>query len=147
LRSAPGVVSAATAQVPILAGDEWDSTMSVEGYSAAEGEDMQAFMNSLSPGYFETMRIPFLEGRDFTTLDEQRLPTVAIVNRRFAEHFFPGRSALGKRLAWGDGPNAKFTIEIIGVVENSLYEGPREGVSRQVFIPSWGRGAMAFYVR
>ena len=65
LRSAPGVKSAGLAAVPILAGNEWDSTMSVEGHQAKDGEDMQAFMNGLSPGYFATMQIPFLEGRDF----------------------------------------------------------------------------------
>jgi len=147
LRAAPGVKSAALASVPILAGNEWDSSMSVEGHRAADGENMQAFMNALSPGYFETMRIPFLEGRDFTTMDVKENATVAIVNRRFAEHFFKGRSAVGKRLGWGGGPNTKLTIEIVGVVADSLYEGPREGVRRQVFVPNWGRGGAAFYVR
>jgi predicted permease len=147
LRSAPGVKSAALASVPILAGSEWDSYMSVEGHRAADGEDMQAFMNALSPGYFETMRIPLLEGRDFTLMDVKENATVAIVNRRFAEHFFKGKSALGKRLGWGGGPKSKLTIEIIGVASDSLYEGPREGVRRQVFVPNWGRNIAAFYVR
>ena len=147
LRSAPGVKSAALATVPILAGDEWDSSMSVEGHKFADGEDMQAFMNSLSPGYFETMKIPFIEGRDFTALDARENATVAIVNKKFADHFFPGRSALGKHIGFGGGPRAKLNIEIVGVVANSLYEGPREGVHRQVFIPNWGRNSAAFYVR
>jgi predicted permease len=147
LRAAPGVRSAAHAAVPILSGSEWDSYMSVEGHRAADGEDMQAFMNALSPGYFETMRIPFLEGRDFTTLDEKEQSTVAIVNRKFAQHFFKGGSAVGKRLGFGGGPKTKLTIEIVGVVADSLYEGPREGVRRQVFVPNWGRGGAAFYVR
>jgi predicted permease len=121
--------------------------MSVEGHRAADGEDMQAFMNALSPGYFETMRIPFLEGRDFRPSDVQKEARVAIVNRRFAEHFFKGKSAVGKRLGWGGGPDMKLEIEIIGVVANSLYEGPREGVRRQVFIPKWGNGGGVFYVR
>jgi predicted permease len=147
LRAAPGVKSAAFAAVPILAGDEWDSSMSVEGHKPNDGEDMQAFMNALSPGYFETMKIPFIEGRDFTAADIKEKSTVAIVNRRFAEHFFPGRSAVGKRLGQGTGPKSKLTIEIIGVVADSLYEGPREGVRRQVFVPNWGKGSTAFYVR
>jgi predicted permease len=147
LRSAPGVKSAGLASVPILSGDEWDSTMSVEGHRAADGEDMQAFMNSLSPGYFETMQIPFLEGRDFRQSDIKEQSTVAIVNRRFAEHFFKGTSAVGKRLGWGGGPDTKLTIEIIGVVENSLYEGPREGIRRQVFVPNWGKAGVAIYLR
>ena len=147
IRTAPGVTSAAFISVPILAGSEWDSSMSVEGHTAKDGEDMQAFMNALSPGYFQTMGIPMLGGRDFTRMDVKEQATVAIVNRKFAEHFFKGRSALGKRLGFGTGPHTKLTIEIIGVVENSLYEGPREGVRRQVFIPRWGKTDATYYVR
>ena len=147
LNSAPGVTSAGMAAVSILSGDEWDSSMSVEGHRPTDGEDMQAFMNALSVGYFKTMKIPFLEGRDFTRLDFKEDTTVAIVNQRFAEHFFKGTSAVGKRIGWGVGPNTKLTIEIIGVVADSLYEGPREGVRRQVFIPKGGNGSAAVYVR
>jgi len=147
LRSAPGVKSAAFAAVAILAGDEWDSSMAVEGHTFTDGEDRQAFINSVSPGYFETMKVPFLEGHDFTVLDQKEDATVAIVNRKFAEHFFPGHSAVGKHVGWGGGPKSKLTIEIVGVVADSLYEGPREGVHRQVFVPNWGRNSAVFYVR
>jgi predicted permease len=147
LRSAPGVKSAAIAAVPILAGNEWDNSMSVEGHRAADGEDMQAFMNALSTGYFETMKIPILEGRDFVRADFKENSNVAIVNRKFAEHFFKDKSAVGKHIGNGRGPGAKLNIEIIGVVADSLYEGPREGVRRQVFVPHFGRGSAAFYVR
>ena len=108
---------------------------------------MQAFMNSLSPGYFETMQIPLLEGRDFRLSDARKETTVAVVNRRFAEHFFKDKSAVGKHLGWGSGPGTKLTIEIIGVVADSLYEGPREGVRRQVFVPNWGKNNSTFYLR
>jgi len=147
LRTAAGVKSAAMAVVPILSGDEWDSSTAVEGHTFADGEDQQAFMNAFSPGYFETMRIPLLEGRDFRLSDIVESPTVAIVNRKFAEHFFPGKSAVGKRLGRGGGNKAKLTIEIIGVVGDSLYEGPREGVHRQVFVPAWGKSSVIYYVR
>lgn len=147
LRTSPGVKSAAFAAVPILSGSEWDSSTSVEGHTPKDGEDMQAYMNALSPGYFATMQIPVLEGRDFTVADLKENSKVAIVNRRFAEHFFPGRSALGKRLGRGTGPKTKLDVEIVGVVADSLYEGPREGVRRQVFVPNWGKSSAAFYVR
>jgi len=147
LRSAPGVKSAAIAGVSILSGSEWDSSMSVEGHQAKDGEDMQAFMNALSPQYFETMKIPILEGRDFRQMDIREGAKVAIVNRKFAEHFFKGGSAVGKHLGQGGGPRAKLDVEIIGVVADSLYEGPREGVRRQVFVPNWGRNSATFYVR
>ena len=148
LRTAPGVKSAGMAAVPILAGDEWDNSMSVEGHKPADGEDMQAFMNALTPGYFETMQIPILEGRDFRSSDQKEGRwTVAIVNQKFATHFFKGASALGKRIGSGVGPQTKLDIEIVGVVADSLYEGPREGVRRQVFVPHWGRGSTAVYMR
>ena len=147
LRSSPGITSAGFAAVAILSGDEWDSTTAVEGHDAKDGEDMQAFMNALSPGYFETMGIRFIEGRDFNRMDMKEDAKNAIVNRKFAEHFFPGKSAIGKRLGRGSGPGTKYDVEIIGVVEDSLYEGPREGVRRQVFWPGWGRGSVTFYVR
>jgi predicted permease len=147
IQSSPGVKSVGYAVVPILAGDEWDSSTSVEGHKPADGEDMQAFMNALSPGYFEAMKIPILEGRDFRVSDLTENSKVAIVNRRFAEHFFKGQSALGKHLGRGTGPKTKLDVEIIGVVADSLYEGPREGVRRQVFVPNWGKSSAVFYVR
>jgi len=146
LRAIPGVRSAALASVPLLAGSEWDSTVRVEGHESEDGEDMQAFMNALSPGYFETMGIPVLEGRDFDRRDVKEDSKAAIVNRRFAEHYFGGRSAVGRRLGRG-GRDADLDFEIVGVVENTLYEGPREGVRRQMFIPKWGKDGVAIYVR
>lgn len=150
LRSLPGVRSAGYALVPVLHGWEWDSTMSVEGHQAKDGEDMQAFMNSISPGYFHTMGVPLLEGRDFDSRDQGEQFTVAVVNRKFAQHFFGNKSAIGRRLGFGGGPDVKLDIRIIGVVEDSLYEGPRQGVRRQVFVPNLQSrfpGGVAFYVR
>jgi predicted permease len=152
----PGVSAAGASSIAILAGDEWDSTMSVEGHKATNGEDMQAFMNALTPGYFKAMQVPILAGRDFALADQdfkwsdkpdETGPRVAIVNRRFAEHFFKTVNVVGKHIGWGDGPDTKLNIEIVGVVENQLYEGPREGVRRQVFVPRTGNGGMVAYVR
>jgi predicted permease len=147
IRAIPGVKGAATASVPLLHGWEWDSSTSVEGHQAGDGEDMQAFMNALSPGYFATMGIPLLAGRDFDRRDVKEDSKVAIVNESFARHFFGNKSAVGRHIGRGTGPGTKIDIEIVGVVADSLYEGPREGVRRQVFIPNWGDGSTAFYVR
>jgi predicted permease len=147
LRAVPGVKTAALAAVPILSGDEWDNSMSVEGHQAKDGEDMQAFMNSVSPGYFGAMGIALLDGRDFNRVDVKEHALTAVVNRKFADHFFPGQSAVGRHIGNGTGPKAKLDIEIVGVVANALYEGPREGVRRQVYIPNWGKNSATFYVR
>ncbi len=147
LRAIPGVKAASLAVVPVLSGDEWDSTTSVEGHQAKDGEDMQAFMNALLPGYFQTMGTPILQGRDFDRRDIKEHSKVAIVNERFARHFFGDKSAIGRHLGRGSGPGTKLDIEIVGVVGDSLYEGPRAGVHRQVFVPDWGNNGAAFYVR
>jgi predicted permease len=150
IRTLPGVRSAGFAFVPVLAGNEWDSTMSVEGHQAKDGEDMQAFMNGISPGYWQAMGVPLLEGRDFDQRDAGQKITEAIVNRAFATHFFGDKSAVGRRVGFGQGPRSKLDMEIVGVVEDSLYEGPREGVHRQAFVPFAQAdypGAVTFYVR
>jgi ABC-type antimicrobial peptide transport system permease subunit len=72
---------------------------------------------------------------------------VAIVNERFARHFFGNGAAVGRHIGRGGGPGTKLDVEIVGVVGDSLYQGPREGISRQVFLPNWGNGGVAFYVR
>lgn len=150
LRSTPGVTAAGSASVAVLSGDEWDSTMGVEGHQVKDGEDMQAFMNAISPGYFKTMGVPLLEGRDFDDRDSGKQLTVAVVNRAFATHFFGNRSPIGRRIGFGTGPKSKLDMEIIGMVDNALYEGPREGVHRQAFVTvgqsDFPAGA-AFYVR
>ena len=147
IRAIPGVKSAAFITVPLLHGWEWDNGMSVEGHRAQDSEDMQAFMNSPSPGYFATMGIPVLEGRDFDFRDIKENAKVAIVNRRFAQHYFGDKSAIGRHLGNGNRPGTKLDIEIVGVVADTLYEGPREGVRRQVFVPNWGNNSVTFYVR
>lgn len=142
IRTIPGMKNAAAATEPLLSGDEWDSSVNVEGYQAKDGEDMQAFMNALSPGYFQTMGIHLLEGRDFDRRDLAPPWKVCIVNRKFAQYFFGDKSPIGRHVKRDEN------LEIIGVVEDSLFEGPREGVHRQVFVPYLGSGSgFAVYAR
>ena len=147
IRAIPGVKSAGLATVPVLHGDEWDSTTSVEGHQAKDGEDLQAFMNMVTPGYFEAMGVPIVAGRDFDRRDLTKESKVAIVNQKFAKHFFGDKPAVGRHIGRGSGPGTKVDIEIVGVSADSLYEGPREGVRRQVFLPNYGNNSSAVYVR
>jgi predicted permease len=150
VRATPGVKSASFAMVPVLSGGEWDSTMSVEGHKNQDNEDNQAFMNGVSGDYWKTMGVPLVAGRDFNDRDTGKKITVAIVNRKFATHFFGDKSPLGRHVGFGGGPKSKLNMEIVGVTEDSLYEGPREGVHRQVFVPfsqSDYPAGVAFYVK
>ncbi|MGC2402362.1 MAG: ABC transporter permease [Acidobacteriaceae bacterium] len=108
----PGVVSAAgTDSVPLNGGNRSDD-FHAEGEPNSIGTDSSVELYMATPGYFETMGIPRLAGRDFAE-EPAKSTKVAIVNRAFAEHFFPRQNAIGRRVT--DGGVA---YEVIGVVEN-----------------------------
>ena len=112
---------------------------------------MQAFMNCVSAGLLaRPWGCRCSRAAISTTATPGEKITVAIVNRKFAAHFFGNESPIGRHIGFGDGPETKLDIEIVGVAEDSLYEGPREGVRRQVFVPFASRtipASAAFYVR
>ncbi|MES1261012.1 MAG: ABC transporter permease, partial [Acidobacteriota bacterium] len=88
LRALPGIQSASLAVIPLLDGNEWDSWVTIEGYTARSDERPDPHMQFTSPGFFETLRIPLARGRDFTAKDEKGAPKVAIVNAKFARRYF-----------------------------------------------------------
>jgi len=156
----PGINGMAFAQMGLLEGNEWDSSMSVEGYEAKPGEDMNPYCNAVSPGYFKTMGIPFVSGRDFDDRDvrfeagdpDAKLPSykVAIVNESYAKHYFGERSPIGRHIGFGVNPGTKTPIEIIGVVKDAKYTGVRDDIPRQVFFAYMENdfaGSAVMYVR
>jgi predicted permease len=148
-RSVPGVRSAGYAWIQVLSNRmaSWD--ISVEGQPATGG-NREAFINSVSPGYWRTMGIPFLAGRDFDDGDADGRPKVAIVNRKFANEVFGNANPVGRRIGLDTGPRSRHDIEIVGVVEDAVDRGPRDGMRRQVFFPYAQLNqpvAVAFYAR
>ena len=93
-------------------------------------------MNYVTPGYFRTMGIPLVNGRDFNGRDELKAPKVAIVNRSFEKHYFGDRSAIGRRVGFGTDPGTKTDIEIVGVVGDTKYTSLRDNIPRQMFVAS-----------
>ena len=150
LAALPGVQAAALCVVPPLSFDEWDSTVSVEGYVAKPGEDMNPWVNHVSSGFFAALRIPLYAGRDFTERDTMGAPRVAIVNEKFARHYFGDGPAVGRHIGLGGDPGTQTNIEIIGVVGDTRYQTMRQNPPRQVYFPylqnDWAAG-MTAYVR
>ena len=150
LHGMAGVESAGLAVVAIMEGDEWDSSITVEGYRAAEDENMNPHFNSVSSGYFETLGIAVREGRDFDSSDTDGAKPVIIVNETFVERYFETESPLGYHIGFGRGPNVIPDMEIVGVVEDAKYENLRDEVPRQVFVHNpqseWAT-QMTVYVR
>jgi putative ABC transport system permease protein len=115
----PGVESAAGINHLPLAGDLWTFSFTVEGRPAPASADVPgAAFRVAMPGYFQTMRIPVLRGRDFSEQDDSAAPLVVVINRTMAQRFWPGEDALGKRIRLG-GPNSRSSwITVVGVVKD-----------------------------
>ncbi|HZE23847.1 MAG TPA: ADOP family duplicated permease, partial [Blattabacteriaceae bacterium] len=96
-------------------------TFSVEGARRENSEDLRARFRSISPGFFETMGVPILEGRDFRDTDRDGQERVVIISKSVAQRLFPGREAVDRHLQWTDGVMKFIGISteprrIIGVV-------------------------------
>jgi putative ABC transport system permease protein len=107
--------------------------------------DPRAYLRSVSPGFFEAMRIPVVAGRDFTSLDRVGQPGVAIINETMARQFFPGEESIGEtlddiRTCFGPlgclhiyGDRSIFESEIVGVVRDVKYDGLRSDATPAVY--------------
>ena len=117
----PGVESAAVASSVPLDIHGWPSRVfTVDGKQRADGEFDQALANTVTPGYFSVMKIPFVAGTDFVSLDDQSAPPQVIVNQAFLDRYIqrgaPGEAALGRRV---DARGKSHVI--VGVVKTTLY--------------------------
>jgi predicted permease len=144
LTTTPVIESAGIASERILQSNQWMSGFSVEGTATVSDERNSARCNSVSPGYFKTMGVPLVEGRDFDRRDEFAVEPAdskgpsfrtAIVNETFAKQFFPKGGAVGRHIGFGMDPGTKLAIEIVGVVGDFKYYDVRTEAGRQVFFP------------
>jgi putative ABC transport system permease protein len=149
LASVPGVSSVAVAMVPLIAGNNWGNSLTVEGFSGDPKTESHSMLNMIGPGYYGKMGIPLLAGREFTENDTAASPKVAVINEQFARHFFGDKNPIGRKFGLGIGkvtPN----IEIVGVVKDSHYAGVKQKPPRLYTIP-WRQsddvGKMSFYLR
>jgi putative ABC transport system permease protein len=115
IRRLPGVRSVGAAYAIPMANMSTTS-FRLEGAGPSTGPAPQAGYNAVAPGYFETLRIPVVAGRDFTPQDRPESPGVVIVNRAFVNRYLAGRSAIGRRLRSGPAANDAPMVEIVGVV-------------------------------
>ncbi|HUJ22226.1 MAG TPA: FtsX-like permease family protein, partial [Bryobacteraceae bacterium] len=143
------------------------SDVSIEGYRPQSKEEMVLDFNQISEGYFATMRIPILLGRDFRAEDEPavlpeggflggiagasgsyagppvlpRQRRVAVISESVARHFFKGANPIGRRFSYGDPFRADRAFEIVGVVKDAKYAGLRWKPPLMVYVPVWMHGA------
>src|SRR5580692_8910527 len=122
MRETPGVQSVALTQNVPLGVDEFDGVTFVpDGFQMPpDRANFSSMMDTVDEGYFETMGIPILRGRAFLASDSADAPRVAIVNMRFAKHFWPGGDAVGKRIRLDSSTGTP--VEIVGVAETVKYQ-------------------------
>jgi predicted permease len=148
LAKVPGVTTVTAALVPPLSGDNWGSSLEVEGFPSGPDTDTQSSFNKIAPGYFRAFGVPLLAGREFTTADTAGSPRVAIVNETFTRKFKLGRRALGTHIQ--DGPRSSPQMEIVGIVADTKYSEVKDAPPPQYFVPyrqGDTLGFLNFYVK
>ena len=149
LQSEPGVASASAAAVSLMSGNNWGSTVRVEGYESKEGEDMNPDFNYVAPGFFEALGFPLVAGRDFRDSDRLGAPQVVVVNEVFARYFFKNANPVGRRLGIGRRGEG-YPMEIVGVVRDGKAASMRDEPKQFVYGPFMQEeavGSLTFYVR
>jgi predicted permease len=150
LAALPGVTAVTASLVPAIAGSNWGSSVSVQGFQAGPDTDTGSRFNQVGPGYFRAMGIPLLAGREFTPADAGKSPQVAIVNEAFAKKFNLGRDAVGKFMSDDTGPETTLDTEIVGLVQDAKYSEVKDTIPPLFFLPyrqSTRLGFINFYVR
>jgi predicted permease len=151
LGAVPGVESVALTNWVPLSQNRWTSVVRVPGRPDAQNP---ALVFSVSPAYFETMRVGIVAGRDFRTNDvaprsdqnKQLIPGVGIVNEAFARALFGGENPVGKTVTLSDA-NGYPPFEIVGLVRDSAYYSVREPMRPIVYLPVEAREVGTFVLR
>ncbi len=150
LAAVPGVTGVTAGMIPLLAGSNWGTDVRVQGFESGPDTDDNANFNRIGPGYFRTLGVPLLAGREFTRADALGRPRVAVVNQAFARKFKLGREAVGKLMSEENDEETELDVQIVGLVADAKYSEVKQEVPPQFFYPyqqSESLGFLNFYLR
>ena len=133
LAALPGVRSVSLAGDAVFGNGGWNTTIWTRQTDGSE-HYAQVADNPVGPGFFETVEIPLLAGREFGWQDQGKSPPVAVVNRAFARRFFAGQNPIGKRFGRA-GPGSSSQIEIVGLIGDAKYGDLREEPQPMFYTP------------
>jgi putative ABC transport system permease protein len=138
IESLPGVHSASSIIPLPLNGDAFVISFETEGRPVEKGNQPSADFFAIEEGYFKTLGVSMLKGREFTERDNKTAPPVIIVNQAFAKKFFPGEEPIGKRIKPGISTNSDKPVmrEIVGVVSDVRNRNLSSDVRAGYFIPA-----------
>jgi len=136
VRTIPGVEAAGATSTLPLSGNNWGRSLTVEGYPVMSVGQAPIIQHTLAtPGYFQTLGITLLAGRDFTDADTADSPKVTIVDERLARHYWPNDSAVGKRIRFGPPEDNEPWHTIVGVVRTVRHQRMQEDTRESVYLP------------
>lgn len=134
--SLPGVASVSFGDATIPSPQGWHDTVSPMTADPSTGIRLMGHAALVSPGFFRTLGIPLLGGRDFYESDDEKHGRVAIVNRNLAERLFPNGDAIGKSIRFGFMPDYE-NLEIVGIARNARIFDIRDSTTPVVFLSSF----------
>jgi len=136
VRTLPGVERVSAINHAPLVGDQWGLSFYIEGRSVPKiGEAPAATYRVVVPGYFATMSIRMIAGRDVAWTDRMDAPAVVVIDDFMARKYWPGQSAVGKRISF-DRPDAGVRwFTVIGVVRNTVRSDWAAPAAEEVYVP------------
>ncbi len=136
ISSLPGVGSVSFGDATIPSPQGWHDTVSQMTADSSTGIRLMANAAMVSPGFFRTLGIPLLRGRDFNETDDEKHARIAIVNSNLAERLFPNGDAIGKTIRFGFMPDYE-NIEIVGIARNARIFDIRDATTPVIFLSSF----------
>ena len=151
LRGIAGVESVAHARMVPLQGSGFGlGSLRVEGAKGSRDDGrFEADWDVVSPGYFETIEMPVIEGRSFTVVDRDGAPFVAIVNETFARQAWPGQAAIGKTMMQRMSGDEERPLQVVGVARDAKYRYISSANAPFIYVPmaQQPQPTIEFYVR
>jgi predicted permease len=151
IHHSPMIQASTIARFPLLTGGSWNDPMTIFADQTIS-TDRDVNLNAVTPGFFETMGIRLLAGRNFDDHDISRPGQPGwrsvIVSESFVKRYLARRNPIGVRICQGTGPEAKPTMEIVGVMSDFSYRGLRDD-TEQAYFPfyEWEHPFGTFYAR
>ncbi len=132
-RRIPGVQAASFSQLGLFSGGNSATPIEVEGYVSKGDGDHGSAMDVVGPGYFSTLGVPMLLGREILESDRAGTPGVCVINEAFAKRFFERRNPIGMRITSSDDER-RTTYQVVGVAGNARTQGLREEAEPRYFV-------------
>ena len=134
LQALPGVQAVSYSINGLFSGSEADDEIAVEGFTPQNEDEKTSRFDMVGPGYFSTLGVPLLRGRELGLSDGPSAPHAAVINEAFANRFFGGRNPIGRHITQDPG-NQKNIMEVVGVARNVRDHALRGEVPPRFYVP------------